>query len=135
MLYDNALLAYTYLEAAELNGEREFGRMAEEIIAMLCVDLQRPDARELLGRRCRPEAGEGGITPGRCLNWQKFWEQRKRRVSFGHYNVTDKGNLSTEPTFCILSVFRRRIMRETKRSERELAAQLEECRKSCLKQK
>ena len=130
MLYDNALLAYTYLEAAELNGEREFGRMAEEIIGYVLRDLAGPDGEFYSAEDADSEAGEGRYYTWTMSELAEVLGTEKAALFAGYYNVTDKGNFEHGTNVLhTVGISSADYAAKTKRSERELAAQLEECRK------
>jgi len=66
MLYDNALLAIAYLEAAQLTGHEEYSRVATETLAWVVRDMQGPEG----GYYSTLDADSEG-TEGRFYVWQR----------------------------------------------------------------
>jgi hypothetical protein len=130
MLYDNALLAYTYLEAAELTGERDFGRVAEEIIGYVLRELTGPDGEFYSAEDADSEAGEGRYYTWTMSELGEVLGTEKAALFAGYYNVTDKGNFEHGTNILhTVGISLTDYAAKTRRSESELAAQLEECRK------
>ena len=130
MLYDNALLAYTYLEAAELTGEREFGRLAEEIIGYVLRDLTGPDGEFYSAEDADSEAGEGRYYTWTMSELGEVLGTEKAALFAGYYNATDKGNFEHGTNILhTVGISLADYAAKTKRSESELTVQLEDCRK------
>ena len=74
MLYDNALLAKTYLEGYQVTGDAFYARIAREILEYILREMVGPRGRVLFGNRrrlggrggqvLRLDAGRGGGGPG-----------------------------------------------------------------------
>ena len=130
MLYDNALLAYTYLEAAELTGEREFGRLAEEIIGYVLRDLTGPEGEFYSAEDADSEAGEGRYYTWTMSELGEVLGTEKAALFAGYYNATDKGNFEHGTNILhTVGISLADYAAKTKRSESELTVQLEDCRK------
>ncbi len=130
MLYDNALLAYTYLTATEATGEREFGRLAEEIIGYVLRDLTGPDGEFYSAEDADSEAGEGRYYTWTMAELGEVLGTEKAALFAGYYNANDKGNFEHGANILhTVGISLADYAAKTKRSESELTAQLEECRK------
>jgi len=130
MLYDNALLVYTYLEVAELTGERDFGRLAEEIIGYVLRELAGPAGEFYSAEDADSEAGEGRYYTWTMSELGEVLGTEKAALFAGYYNVTDKGNFEHGANILhTVGVSLADYAAKTKRSESELTALLEDCRK------
>ena len=130
MLYDNALLALCCLETAELTGAAEHRRLAEDVIGYVLRDLAGHEGEFYSAEDADSEAGEGRYYTWTMSELIEVLGMEKATVFAGYYNVTDKGNY--EQGTNILHTVDQSLAdyaAKTKRGERELAAQLEECRK------
>jgi uncharacterized protein YyaL (SSP411 family) len=133
MLYDNALLAYTYLEVAELTGERDFGRLAEEIIGYVLRELAGPAGEFYSAEDADSEAGEGRYYTWTMSELGEVLGTEKAALFAGYYNATDKGNFEHGANILhTVGVSLADYAAKTKRSESELTALLEDCRKKLL---
>ena len=130
MLYDNALLALCCLETAELTGAAEHRRLAEEIIGYVLRDLAGPDGEFYSAEDADSEAGEGRYYTWTMSELAEVLGTEKAALFAGYYNVTDKGNFEHGTNILhTVGISLTDYAAKTKRSESELAALLEECRK------
>ena len=130
MLYDNALLAYVSLIAAEVTGEHEFSRVAEEIVGYVLRDLAGPDGEFYSAEDADSDAGEGRYYTWTMSELNEVLGTEKATLFAGYYNVTDKGNF--EHGTNILHTVGNSLTdyaAKTKRNVNELTSLLEECRK------
>ena len=130
MLYDNALLAYVSLIAAEVTGEHEFRRVAEEIVGYVLRDLAGPDGEFYSAEDADSDAGEGRYYTWTMSELNEVLGTEKATLFAGYYNVTDKGNF--EHGTNILHTVGNSLTdyaAKTKRNVNELTSLLEECRK------
>lgn len=92
MLYDNALLAITYLEAFQLTHQRKYGTIAEEILTYVLRDMTHEDGGFYSAEDADSEGEEGKFyvwTPDEIRHALGSEEARKF-CSF--YDITSKGN-------------------------------------------
>lgn len=133
MLYDNALLAYTYLEGFQALHDQRYLRIAQEIFTYILRDMTSPEG----GFYCAEDADSEGIE-GKFYLWTQ--EEivdllgTSRAASFmKHYGITSPGNYEGKniPNTILSS----KTVRQTARTatdlpeEKALAAELEACRR------
>jgi uncharacterized protein YyaL (SSP411 family) len=130
MLYDNALLAYVYLEAAERTGEDEYRLVAEEILTYVIRDLAEPQGGFYSAEDADSEGGEGRFYTWSMSELVETLGAEKSALFGGYYNVTEHGNF--EQGVNILHTVGNSLANyaaKVKCSEAELVGNLEECRK------
>jgi hypothetical protein len=98
MLYDNALLARAYAEAAAATGERRFGRVARRTLAWVRRDLARPEG----GYASSLDADTGG-EEGRTYTWtaeevRAALPAADRDLALRWLGVREEGNFEDEAT-------------------------------------
>ena len=98
MLYDNALLATRYAEAATLTGDADFARVAERTLDWVIADLGDPDG----GFASALDADSGGVegsyyvwTPGQL---RAALGDDDASVAIDWFGVTDEGNFEDGTT-------------------------------------
>ncbi|QWV94747.1 thioredoxin domain-containing protein [Geomonas oryzisoli] len=132
MLYDNALLAVTYLEGFQATGRREFAQVAREILQYLQRDMQAPEGAFYSATDADSLNPEGHREEGVFFTWtpdeltEALGEERGKLVAFC-YGVTRGGNFEGR------SILHRdrsvaELAAELQRSESELALTLADCR-------
>ncbi|MDR3592577.1 MAG: thioredoxin domain-containing protein [Negativicutes bacterium] len=92
MAYDNALLCYTYLEAYQCTGNKDFARVAEEIAAYVLRDMTGPE-----GEFYSAEDADSEGVEGKFYVWTKQEIMGLLGAEDGaafceYYDVTDGGN-------------------------------------------
>ncbi|NSW82595.1 MAG: thioredoxin domain-containing protein [Syntrophothermus sp.] len=92
MLYDNALLAYTYLEAYQATGRKEYTRVAEEIFAYVRRNMTSPEG----GFYSAEDADSEGVE-GKFYVWTPDEIKRVLGSDDGEffcrvYDITPQGN-------------------------------------------
>lgn len=92
MLYDNALLAYTYLEAYQLTKTKDFERIAEEIFTYVLRDMQDDKG----GFYSAEDADSEGVE-GKFYVWDKseiinILGNEAGELYCSIYNITEEGN-------------------------------------------
>ncbi len=130
MLYDNALLAYAYLDAAEKNGDNSHKQVAEEILTYVMRDLMGQQGEFFSAEDADSEGEEGRFYTWTAAELAETLGVEKATLFGGYYNVTAKGNF--EQGTNILHTVGGSLPEyaaKTKRSESELADIFEECRK------
>lgn len=94
MLYDNALLAYTYTEAFQCTGKRDFARVACEIIAYVLRDMTAPDGGFYAAEDADSEGEEGKFYVWRYDEIMAALGPEKGRLFSAYYGVTTAGNFT-----------------------------------------
>ncbi|HWR31847.1 MAG TPA: thioredoxin domain-containing protein [Negativicutes bacterium] len=133
MLYDNALLAYTYLDATEVTGKKKYAQVAEEVLTYVLRDLSGSQGEFYSAEDADSEGGEG-----RFYTWSEdelieTLGSEKAALFGGYYNVSSQGNFEHGTNILqrvggSLTTYAATI----KRTESELVEILEECRKKML---
>lgn len=130
MLYDNALLAYAYLDAAEKTGDNSHKQVAEEILTYVMRDLMGPQGEFFSAEDADSEGAEGRFYTWTAAELAETLGAEKAALFGGYYNVTAKGNF--EQGTNILHTVGGTLpdyAAQTKHSESELGDIFEECRK------
>ncbi len=96
MLYDQALLAEVYAEAAVATGQREFGRTAEEIAKYVLRDLASPEGGFFAAEDADSEGEEGKFYLWTRDELEAVLGPEQARAAARAYGVEDGGNF-TEP--------------------------------------
>lgn len=96
MLYDNALLAYTYTEAFKATGIKKYADVASEIFTYILRDMTSKEG----GFYCAEDADSEGIE-GKFYVWSKAEVMntlgKERGEKFCKYfDITDRGNFENE---------------------------------------
>lgn len=117
MLYDNALLAWTYTEAWQLTAEQMFSDVAKETLDYLLREMRSPEG----GFYAAQDAGEAG-REGECYVWQ--YEEARNLLSPGEFedfqrlfSLTERGNF--EHSANILSLNDTALWGESRRADRK----------------
>ncbi len=99
MLYDNALLAGTYLEGYQATGNKDFERITREILRYLQRDLSSPGGGFYAASDADSLAPNGHREEGYFYTWSRqeltqILGKDRARVVAGYYGVTDQGNFA-----------------------------------------
>lgn len=92
MLYDNALLCYTYLEAYQCTGDANFSRIAEEIITYVLRDMTGNDGGFYSAEDADSEGEEGKFYVWRRQEVMDILGPAKGRIFCDYYDITEEGN-------------------------------------------
>lgn len=135
MLYDNALLAYTYIEAFQVTKNSYYARVAEEIFTYVLRDMQDESGGFYSAEDADSEGGEG-----------KFyvWSKEEIKAILGEedgelfctaYNITDKGNFEGANIANLIGQSFDYLAKKKGISEDELIIQLESYRNILFKER
>ena len=131
MLYDNALLATTYLEAAQLTGSRDFSDVARSILDYILIRMTGPEG----GFYATEDADSEGVE-GKYYVWSLhevvdvLGAQRAKQFAY-IYDVTESGNWECH-NILNLSRTPEQGAKMLDRPEEELRAELAEDRAKLL---
>ena len=97
MLYDNALLATTYLEAHQVTGETHFKSVAEGILDFARRAMSSPEGAYYAGTDADSPAPDGHSEEGRFFTWtlaevDAVLEGDEARLAKIYYQLSDAGN-------------------------------------------
>jgi uncharacterized protein len=92
MLYDNALLATAYLEAAAVTGEERYARVASDTLDFLLRDMRLPEGGFASALDADTEGEEGTTYVWTPAQLADALGAEDARVAAEHYGVTEGGN-------------------------------------------
>jgi len=92
MLYDNALLATAYLEAAAVTGEGRYAAVAEGTLDFLLRDMRLPEGGFASALDADTEGEEGTTYVWTPRQLTEALGEEDARIAAEHYGVTDDGN-------------------------------------------
>lgn len=92
MLYDNALLCYTYLEAYQCTGNDNFARIAEEIITYVLRDMTSEDGGFYSAEDADSEGEEGKFYIWRRQEVMDILGPAKGKIFCDFYDISEEGN-------------------------------------------
>jgi uncharacterized protein YyaL (SSP411 family) len=97
MLYDNALLAVTYLEAGQATGRDDFTRVAREILRYVAREMTSPEGAFYSATDADSMRPDGEVEEGWFFTWtpaeiQAVVSGDVARVFQAYYGVTTRGN-------------------------------------------
>ena len=92
MLYDNALLSRTYLEAYQLTGQQEYARIANEIFTYLLRDMTRPEGGFYSAEDADSEGHEGKFYVWNPDEIKGLLGDEDGSIFCQLYGVLDQGN-------------------------------------------
>lgn len=124
MLYDNALLAFTYLEAYQATKDREYANVAEEIFRYVLRDMQDKEG----GFYSAEDADSEGVE-GKFYVWSKseiidLLGTEEGELFCKTYDITDRGNFEGANIPNLIHTNLSRIAEELGLSEEELRKRL-----------
>lgn len=93
MLYDNALLTISYLEAYQVTGRPEFAEVAQRTLGYVQREMTAPEGAFYSATDADSEGHEGTFfvwTPTQIEN--ALSDATQRRLAIAYYGVTEKGN-------------------------------------------
>ena len=130
MLYDNALLAYVYLTAAEESGKKQYAKVAEEILTYVLNNLTGPRGEFYSAEDADSDEGEGSFYTWTQAELTEALGVDKAGIFAGYYNVTAKGNFERGTNILhTVGVLPEEYAARHKLSAAELGDVLEECRR------
>ncbi len=99
MLYDNALLAMTYLEAWQVTGNPEFKRVTEDILRYVKRDMTSADGAFYSATDADSPTPGGHREEGWFFTWtpaeiDQTLDQPEAQLVKAYYQVTEKGNFA-----------------------------------------
>lgn len=135
MLYDNALLAYTYIEAFQATKNSYYARVAEEIFTYVLRDMQ----DESGGFYSAEDADSEGVE-GKFYVWSKedikaILGEEEVELFCTAYNITDKGNFEGANIANLIGQSYDYLAKKKGISEDELIIQLESYRNILFKER
>ena len=97
MLYDNALLAQTYLEGYQATGRKDFARVAREILRYAERDMSAPGGGFYSATDADSPTPTGQSKEGLFYTWtpaeiEAALGKDRARIVIAHYGVTEAGN-------------------------------------------
>ncbi|OEH85029.1 thioredoxin [Desulfuribacillus stibiiarsenatis] len=92
MLYDNALMAYTYLEAYQATQREEFARVAEEIFTYVLRDMTHPEGSFYSAEDADSEGVEGKFYVWKPQEVLEVLGQEEGQLYCKAYDISDCSN-------------------------------------------
>lgn len=135
MLYDNALLAYTYLEAYQVTKNSYYSKVAEQIFTYVLRDMQDKNG----GFYSAEDADSEGVE-GKFYVWSKeeiktILGKEEGELFCAAYNITEQGNFEGANIPNLLGQSFDYLARRTGISEDELVKQLDSFRSNLFKER
>lgn len=96
MLYDNALLAYAYLEACQVTNEPLYGAIAGEIFKYVLRELTSPEGGFYSAEDADSEGVEGKFYVWSKKEVEKIIGDKEAQDFYRLYDITDSGNFEGE---------------------------------------
>lgn len=94
MLYDQALLALTYLEAFQITGEKEFERTAKEILDYVVRELRSPDGAFFSSEDADSNGIEGGFYLWRLEEIERILGEEELTILKRIFDISNEGNFT-----------------------------------------
>ncbi|MCQ5375195.1 MAG: thioredoxin domain-containing protein [Methanomassiliicoccales archaeon] len=94
MLYDQALLALTYLEAFQIMREKEFERTAKEILDYVVRDLRSPDGAFFSSEDADSNGVEGGFYLWRLEEMKQILDEEEFAIVKRIFDISNEGNFA-----------------------------------------
>ncbi len=98
MLYDNALLIYTYSEAFQITGEEIFGKTVEEIATYLTRDMLSEEGGFYSAEDADSEGEEGRFYTWTMDELREVLTEEEMRVAKEVFSLEEEGNYLEEAT-------------------------------------
>ncbi len=92
MLYDNALLAFTYLEAYQATGKQEYRLVAEQIFEYVLRDMTSPEGGFYSAEDADSEGVEGKFYVWSADEVAEILGDKDAKEFSSYYDITAKGN-------------------------------------------
>lgn len=94
MLYDNALLAYAYLEAHQVTGSPFYARVAEEIFTYVLREMTSPEGGFYSAQDADSEGVEGKFYVWMAEEVERVLDREEARAFCRLYDITGEGNFA-----------------------------------------
>ncbi|SFL85239.1 hypothetical protein SAMN03159341_110243 [Paenibacillus sp. 1_12] len=92
MLYDNALLTMTYIEAYQVTGKQQYADVAEQIIAYVLRDMTDSQGAFYCAEDADSEGEEGKFYVWRPTEIKQLLGEEEGELYCSVYDITDRGN-------------------------------------------
>jgi uncharacterized protein YyaL (SSP411 family) len=94
MLYDNALLAVVYLDAAQATGRADFADVARDILAYVQREMTAPDGAFYSATDADSDGAEGAFFVWSAAEMQAALSPDEWRLARAYYGVSEAGNFA-----------------------------------------
>ncbi|SDF78200.1 thioredoxin domain-containing protein [Sporolituus thermophilus] len=129
MLYDNALLCYTYLEAWQCTGNADFRQVAEEILTYVLRDMTSLEGGFYSAEDADSEGVEGKFYVFRYDEVLDLLGEKDGKIFADFYDITPAGNFEHGQSIMnYIGKDLRTVAARHNMTEQELAQLLERCR-------
>ncbi|OYD07132.1 thioredoxin domain-containing protein [Paludifilum halophilum] len=128
MLYDNALLAYVYLEAYQVTNQEVYARVAREIFSYVLRDMTSPEGGFYSAEDADSEGVEGKFYVWTPEEVKKVLGDEEGSLFCDSYDITPKGNFEGKSIPNRIQGSLTSIASRHRLSEEELRDKLEESR-------
>ncbi|WP_442952356.1 thioredoxin domain-containing protein [Paenibacillus sp. UNC451MF] len=130
MLYDNALLAWTYLEAFQLTGKTKYSRTAEEIFTYVLRDMTDPEGGFYSAEDADSEGQEGKFYVWKPEEILKVLGDEEGELYCDLYDITEEGNFEAHSIPNLILHDMEKYARLKGLSLDELTQTIERCRQT-----
>lgn len=128
MLYDNALLAITYIEAYQVTGKQKYAQIAEEIFTYVMRDMTDPGGAFYSAEDADSEGVEGKFYVWKPEGIIKVLGEEEGELFCDLYDITQEGNFEGECIPNLLHNTRESYAKHRNMSLEKLNERLEESR-------
>ena len=98
MLYDQALISISYIEAFQATGKEEYKAAADETFAYVLRDLTGEQGQFFSGEDADSEGVEGKFYVWSAAEIDDLLDEQEREIARAYFSVEDAGNFRDEAT-------------------------------------
>lgn len=128
MLYDNALLVMTYIEAYQVTGKKRYAQVAEEILTYVLRDMTDPEGGFYSAEDADSEGEEGRFYVWTPREVEEVLGREDATLYGRLYDITDRGNFEGHSIPNLIEADLTDYAEQHKLEVNELKQRLEACR-------
>lgn len=132
MLYDQALLSRTYIQAYQATGEEAYARIAREIFDYVLRDMTNVEGGFYSAEDADSEGKEGAFYVWEPKEIKKILGSENTRIFNGYYGVTKNGNFEDDKSILNISKSVEELAKQFKQDHRSIENILSQGRSKLL---